>query len=69
MISDKDSYLYFDFTDTEMDIIENLRALIKVGWDSNITKLKLEKLIKEFDEVSKEINEVEEQRMLSREHD
>ena len=69
MISNKDSYLYFDFTDTEMDIIENLRILINCGWDSNITKLKLENLIKQFDEINKEIIEVEEQRTLSREHD
>lgn len=69
MISDKDGYLYFDFTDTEMNIIENLRALIKVRWDSNYMKLQLENLIKEFDEINKEIIEVEEQRTLSREHD
>lgn len=52
-----------------MDIIENLRTLISCGWDSNITKLKLEKLIKEFDEVNKELIEIEKLRMLSREHD
>ena len=68
MISDKDSYLYFEFTDTEMNIIENLRILIDCGWDSNNIKLQLENLIKQFDEINKEVSEVEEQRTLSREH-
>ena len=57
MITEKESYLYFDFTDTEMDIIENLRTLISCGWDSNNIKLKLVNLIKQFDELNNEIVE------------
>ena len=52
-----------------MDIIHNLRALIDCHWDSNYLKLQLESLIKQFDEVNIEINKIEEQRTLSREHE
>lgn len=69
MIYGQGDNLHFEFTDVEIEIIDDLRTLIRCGWDSNNIKLELQSLIKQFDQLHDEIAEQEKQKSPVIHHD
>jgi len=55
----KEDALFGEMVDIEYEIADQLRTLIHAEWDSNTVKSKLEKLMKDFDKINEEIEELE----------
>jgi chaperonin cofactor prefoldin len=54
-----DHALFGKLVDIQYDMAHQLKTLINAEWDSNTMKSKLEKLVKDFDKINKELEKLD----------
>jgi len=58
-MNEKIDNLMKESIDVQWEIMYKLKTLIEASWDSDTLKIKLESLLKDFDKLNEELNEVE----------
>jgi hypothetical protein len=58
-VESKEKQLYDDMYEIDIEILNKVTVLIAASWDSNTLKSEIETLMKSYDKVNDEINELE----------